>query len=264
MGRLGARSGRPWAVLLLLLVVGGLGALLQSAWMEMEIYSLLRPQMAVRWLGLALLAETAVALPWAAVRGTLLWRQLVRDGHLEEYRRSRLSASSIALGAGMAALSPVVLLLALSLGVGLIGGVLTRDLPLRAVVTAHLLLGAQCLAFGALGMWLSGKLRYPAAAIPVALAVLAAFVGAVWTLNPFLRSMTDPSPWIYAALLPNPVTAVGNALDTDVLRFSWIYERVRAHEYFFVYPPAWQTGGFYLGLAALLTGLVARGILQSE
>jgi hypothetical protein len=257
-GRLAARSGRPWAILLLLLAAGTLGALLQRYWMEMEIYSFLRPQMAVRWLGLVIMALTLVALPWAAVRGALLWRRLEKEGHLEEYRRSRLSPASIAVGALAAALSPVCALLALSLAAALAVGLIAPELSLAEAVWAHALLAAQSVAFGALGLWLAGKLRYPAAAIPAAVAVLAAALGAIWALDPFLRSFADPSPWIYAALLPNPMTAVGNALETDVLRFSWIYQRIHAHEYFFVYPPAWQTGGLYLLAAAVLLGLVAR------
>jgi len=93
---------------------------------------------------------------------------------------------------------------------------------------------------------------------------LAAAIAAIWMLNPFYRAMSDPSAWIYGALLPNPVTAVGNVLETDVLRFSWIYQQIRAHEYFFVYPPVWHTGGLYLAAAALLFGGVARTIARRE
>jgi hypothetical protein len=45
-----------------------------------------------------------------------------------------------------------------------------------------------------------------------------------------------------------------------VLRYSWLYERLHAHEYFFVYPPAWQTGLLYGVLAATLLALVSRRI----
>jgi hypothetical protein len=262
-GRLASRGAWLWAVLLLLLGAGTLGALLQTYWMEQPIYYSPLARTA-RWLGLVLMAETVVALPWAAVRGALLWRRLRREGHLDEYRRSRMSPLQIALGAVSAALYPVLALLALSLALSPVLGLVTGDLPLWGVVKAHLLLGAQSLAFAALGLWLAGKTKHPALAIPLALAVLAAVVGAIWVIDPFYRSMADPVPWIYGALLPNPVTAVGNVLETDVLRFSWVYQHIHAHEYFFTYPPAWQTGGLYLLMAALLLGAVALRVSKEE
>jgi hypothetical protein len=263
-GRLASGRGWPWAVLLLLVGASALGALLQRYWLELPVYSFVRPQMAVRWLGLTLLAETAVALPWAAVRGAALWRRLVRDGHLDEYRRSRLSPASIALGAISAALHPVLVMLVLSLAVSLGLSLLSAELEPGPILAAHLLLIAQSAAFAALGLWLAGMVRYPAIAVPIAVGILAAAVGAIWALEPFYRTLGDPAGWIFWALLPNPVTAVGNALGTDVLRFSWIYQQVHAHEYFFVYPAAWQTGSLYLALSAALFGLVARRVRNEE
>ena len=261
--RLIARSGRPWAVALLLLGAAGMGAVLQVYWMERESYSF-SPHLAVRWLGLTLVAETVVALPWAAVRGALLWRLLARDGHLEEYRRSRMSPGRIVLGALAAVLAPVLALLGLSIAMTLALRGWTGDLSVPGVLAAHGLLAAQCAAFGALGLWLSGRLRHPAAAVPVALLVLAGALAAIWALEPFYRSLQEPERWIYWALLPNPVTAVGNALNTDVLRFSWLYQRLHAHEYFFVYPPAWQTGGIYLAAAGLALVLLGRRVAADE
>jgi len=259
-GRLVTRRGWPWGVAGLLLAAAALAMALQHYWMELPIYNTMQLRFGGRWLALTLLGETAVALPWAAVRGALLWRRLERDGHLAEYRRSRLSAAAIAGGALGAALYPVGALLALSLAVAL----WRADLPPAQVATAHLLLATQAAAFGALGLWLAGRVRYPALAIPLALATLALATGAIGLLEPFYRSLGDPSPWIYAALLPNPVTAVGNALETDVLRFSWLYEHLHAHEYFFLYPPAWQTGGAYLLATALLGARVVRRIARAE
>ncbi|MGV3720816.1 MAG: hypothetical protein ACO1SX_07890 [Actinomycetota bacterium] len=263
-GRMSVRKGWQWGVLGILAAAGTVGALLQSYWMEMELYSFLRPQMATRWLGLTLIAETAVALPWAAARGALLWRQIVREGHLDEYRRSRMSAPAIAAGAIQAALHPVLVLLVVSLFVCVLANLFGAGMDPRGMLTAHGLLLVQAIAFSALGVWLAGRVRYPALAIPLAIAVLGAAVGAIWAIDPYYRGMGDPSPWIYAALLPNPVTAVGNALNTDVLRFSWIYERIHAHEYFFVYPPAWQTAGVYALPAVLLWGGVTRNIARAE
>jgi hypothetical protein len=106
--------------------------------------------------------------------------------------------------------------------------------------------------------------RYPAVAIPLALVVLGGAVAAIWTLNPLYRRLDDPGRWIYLALLPNPVTAVGSTLETDVLRFSWVYQHVSAHEYFFMYPPAWQTAGFYLLLFGLLFWRLTQRVTAVE
>src|SRR5262249_27482618 len=198
--------------------------------------------------------------PWAAARGTLLCRCLRREGHLDEYRRSRLSPAAITAGMAAAVLNPVWMLLVFSLGLALLVGGLSGGLSPWEAVQAHGLLAAQALAFSALGLWLAGWLYYPGAAIPAALALLAAAIGGIWLLNPFYRAMGDPSAWIYAALLPNPVTAVGNVLETDVLRFAWIYDHVLAHDYFFLYPPAWQTAGVYLGAGTLALAALARRI----
>ncbi len=251
-------------VLLLLGAALALGILFRGLWLEMEVYTALRPAEATRTLGLALLGLSLVALPWAALRSAAVWRQFQRDGHLEEYRRSRLSPASIVLGMAAAALAPLAALLGLSLALSAGISLLGAGLSLAGVAWAHALLAAQAAAFGALGLWLSARLRHPGLAVPAALGVLAGAVGAIAALDPFLRGLEDPAPWIYAALLPNPVTAVGNALETDVLRFSWLYARLHAHEYFFVYPPAWQTAGLYVGAAAVFLALTGRRVAGLE
>jgi hypothetical protein len=171
-----------------------------------------------------------------------------------------MSARAILAGVVSAALRPVLWLLGVSLAGSLAAAWTTRELPTAGVLAAHAMLLAQALFFAVLGLWLAGRVRHPALAIPLAAAVLAAVTVAIWMLNPFYRALADPGPWIYAALLPNPVTAAGAALDTDVLRFSWIYQHVHAHEYLFVYPPAWQTAGLYSTAAGILAMLLVRRI----
>lgn len=263
-GRLALRRGWPLAVLGVLLAAGAAGAMIERHWMELEEYSFLQPSSATRTLATTLLGETLLVLPWASIRGALLWRRLRLDGHLDEYRRSRLSPGSITVGALLAALSPILVLLAVSALVSLGAAWFTRGLLLSEVLTAHLLLLAQAFAYAALGMGLASWIKHSALAIPLAVGLLGVAVGAVWAIDPFYRRMEDPPTWIYRALLPNPVTAIGNALNTDVLRFSWVYQRIHAHEYFFLYPPAWQTGGLYAAAGVLLTGLVAWRLRRAE
>lgn len=263
-GRLVTRRGWPVAVGVLLVGTAVLGAVLGRFWVELPDYALLRPQMWSGWLGLTLLAETLIALPWAAVRGALLWRRLRQSGHIAEYRRSRLSAAQIVWGSVAAAMFPPLALLGVSLVLSLLAAWRTGGLPLSEVLIVHLLFLGEVLAFAALGLWLASKVRFPGLAIPLSLAVLALASAAIGLINPFLRGMADPTPLIYWTLLPNPVTAAGNVLETDVLRFAWIYEHVQAHDYLYVYPPAWQTGGLYLGAFGGLFALLARGISRDE
>lgn len=246
----GRLDRRWWAV-------GALGALFATAlaglaieryWMAMPEYSPLTPPRPARTLAIALLGETLVLLPWAALRVAALWRRLRLGGQIEEYRRSRLSPAAIAGGALLAGLSPVLAACALSLAVYSLVALCT-ELRLAEVLAAHGLLVAQVAGYGALGLWLAARLRHPGLALPLALAGLAIAVGALWVVDAVVPRLPDPYPWIYAALLPNPVTAVGNALNTDVLRFAWLYERLRIPEYFYVYPPVWQTAGLYLSVA---------------
>jgi hypothetical protein len=256
-------AGGAWTVGLAFLASVGLAALLLRYWMELEVYTLRYSGGAIRWAGVFAIAETLLALPWAAVRGAVLWRKLANEGLVEEYRRSRMSAVSIAVGALSAALRPVLFLLAFSLVVQLVAAGRGPGITPRDLLWVHALLGAQAAAFAALGLWLAARARWPGAAIPIAVLLQAAATAAVWALNPFYRTLPSPEGWIYAALLPNPVTAAGSALGADVLRFSWVYEHVRAADYFYVYPPAWQTTVLYLAAAGLLTGMLARRIGQT-
>lgn len=262
--RLGTHRGWQAIVLVLLGCGVAVGALIERHWMEMEEYSLLQPSAISRTLATTLLGLTVIVLPWAAVRGTLLWRRIRTEGLLDEYRRTHLSPAAITTGVLWAALFPVAVLIGLSLLITAAVAWFTRGLLISEVVTAHALLAAQAVAFGALGLWLGSWIRLPGLAIVISLGVLALVTLAIWLIDPYYRSMKDPTPWIYGALLPNPVTATGNALNTDVLRFSWIYERIHAHEYFFLYPPAWQTGGLYLTAALVFALLVSLRTRRPE
>jgi hypothetical protein len=262
--RLGARGARSFVILLVLVAVAGLGAFLQKNWLVLADYNLLRPAFAVGWLGFSLLAETVIVLPWAAVRGTLLWRRLHDDGHLDDYRRSRLSPMAIVSGAAWGAGRPVLLMLAVSLLVALVVAFKTGEpTPLQAL-TAHGVLAAEAAAFVVLGLWLGDRLRLSALAIPIALAFLALALCAIWAIDPLYEKVPKPENWIWWALLPNPLTAVGTALNTDVLRFGWLYARLHAHEYFFQYPLVWHTALFYLILTMGTFGLLSRRVYRAE
>jgi hypothetical protein len=262
--RLGSRGARFVVILGMLAAVAALGAYLQKNWLVLSEYDLLRPAFAVGWLGFSLLAETVIVLPWAAVRGALLWRKLRDDGHVDDYRRSRLSAEAIVSGAAWGAGRPVLLMLGVSLLLS-VGVALTTGQPTPIqVLAAHGVLAAEAAAFLALGLYLGDRLRLTAFAIPISLVILGAALGAIWALEPFYRKLPSPENWIWWALLPNPLTAVGTALDTDVLRFGWLYARLHAHEYFFQYPLVWQTALFYLILTVWVSGALVRRVRMGK
>lgn len=262
--RLGAKGARFVVVVAVLAAVAALGAFLQKNWLVLSDYNLLRPAFAVGWLGFSLLAETVIVLPWAAVRGALLWRRLRDDGHLDDYRRSRLAPWAIVSGAAWGAGRPLLLMLAASLILALAVAFKTGEPTPLQIVTAHGVLVAEAAAFLALGLYLGDRLRLSALAIPIALGVLALALGAIWAIDPFYQKVPSPETWIWWALLPNPLTAVGTALNTDVLRFGWLYARLHAHEYFFQYPLVWHTALFYLILTMGMFGLLSRRVYHAE
>ena len=262
--RLGARGARFVVILAVLAAVAALGAFLQKNWLVLGDDNLLRPAFAVGWPGFSLLAETVIVLPWAAVRGALLWRRLRDDGHLDDYRRSRLSPPAIVSGVAWGAGRPVLVMLAASLVVALAVALRTGEPTPLQVLTAHGVIAAEAAAFLALGLYLGDRLKLSALAIPISLAVLALALGAIWAIDPLYQRLPSPENWIWWALLPNPLTAVGTALNADVLRFGWLYARLHAHEYFFQYPLVWHTALFYLILTMGTFGLLCRRVYRAE
>jgi hypothetical protein len=257
----------------LLLVAAGTGVL-QHYWLQYSVYAG-GPRLYARWFYLFLLAEVFIVVPWSAIRSAALWRQLEVDGQLEEYRRTRLSPLAIVVGGLLGGLKPVVLFLLLSAGLGVGLALLAPAGPggegaapsLLQTLGAHGLLLVLAGAFAAMGQLLAGWTRTTVLAVPLCLALLAGATGAIWFLNPYYREMSDPDRWIGAFLLPNPAVAVATAVGMDLLRYQWIYDHVRAQDYFsmgFAYPSPWCTAAVYalLGMAAAL--LSARRLDRRE
>jgi len=240
----------------LLLVAIGTG-LLQQYWMQYGIYED-RPRLYVRWFYLFVLAEVFIILPWAALRGATVWRKMDCDGHLDEYRRTRLPTLSIAAGALFGSLKPIAGFLGVSALVGLaaflLGGKAEGDAPTAMeTLGAHALLLTLAACFAALGQLLAGWIRVPSLALPFCLVVLGVVVGAILCLNPYYGRLADPDHWICGFLVPNPAAAVGTLLKIDVLRFGLVYDHVRAIDYCslgFRYPPPLFTGVLYMAVGA--------------
>ena len=72
-------------------------------------------------------------------------------------------------------------------------------------------------------------------------------------LNPLLQRMDKPVRLIESALLLNPLSAVSNTLNLDILRTEWIYTRTVAPEFPFLYPSVVASFSVFvlIGLGAL-------------
>jgi hypothetical protein len=263
-----------WIVAGILLLALTATGLLQQYWLQYSVYAG-RPRIYVRWFYLFVLAEVLVVLPWSALRGAVIWRQLETDGHLDEYRRSRLSPLAIVAGALYGALRPGLWFLGLSAALGLAAAILNgggaggaAETPTALeTIAAHGLLLVLAFAFAALGQLLVNFTRSPALAMPFCMGLLAIAAGGIWCLNPYYRTMTDPDLWIWRVLLPNPVVAEGTLLRIDLLRSSWVYDRIRAVDYFsigFMYPPPVLTAALYAGLGAFAVSLTAWRLARRE
>lgn len=271
----------PWIILAFLAGVTVLAGVMQQYWMQYPIYSGGEVRVYRHWLFLFLLAQTPVLLSWAMVRGALVWRRLIQDGHLEEYRRSRMSAASVVLGAWIGSLRPLLLALAASLALSSVVVAAFQKyqspedwdympglsgLAVGAVAYGHLLLLAVTAAFAALGLALSGHLRSPAMAVPIGLATFAVACTLVWPLNFVLRGMSSAAATklTYASLVPNPITAVGEVIGVDLMRYPLVYPLISAHEWvdFTFRYPSGATVVFYGVLAAAALSLLGRRVAR--
>lgn len=254
-----------WTLGALALIAVATG-LFQQYWVQYPIYSG-SPRLYARWYFLFLFAEMLVVLPWGALRGAEVWVRLRSDGHLDEYRRTRLKPSAIVLGALWGGLRPIFWFLGTSLVAGLlvllVSFVVRREnlefIPgAREMLAAHALIAVIVTGYSALGQWIAHRKGGPAAATVVTLLILLGSVFTVCGLNPFVQHLTDPDTWLYALLLPNPAAALGTTLGMDLLRFAWVYDHVRALDYVsrgFEYPSPLHTAGVYAIAATLLVTL---------
>ncbi|MBI3909740.1 MAG: hypothetical protein HY320_02265 [Armatimonadetes bacterium] len=230
------RGTRGWrlagAVAALVAVLVLATGLLQQYWYQYDIYVGRRPHLYYRWFLLLAAAEALLLPPWSGIRAAALWQRLRDQGHLDEYRRTRLSSLAIVLGTVGASLKPQALCLALSTALGAVAALgYDGSVTVAQVVAAHAVVLVICAAFAAAGQALASRLRLAAAAAGGCVALMLLATGGVALLTPFYRTLGAPAGWIYAALLPNPVAAVAAALNWDVLRTPWLYEMLQAADY---------------------------------
>jgi len=177
---------------------------------------------------------------------------------------THLTPADVVIGRLAAALWPLItaVLASAALWLGVQVGwrpVAGADRAYAKIAESHLVLLSSVYMFGALAQMAalhrrSGSLPVRGAAAACGLVALC--VAAVFLANPLIRRSADPKRLIEASLLVNPCAACTTALDLDILRTNWLYDRSEAPAYDFVYPPPQATAALYLVAG---TGLLAIG-----
>ena len=238
----------------------GIAAGLQSLFFgQISVYSSNAVRFLLRWLTTEMIAA-ALLLPCA---GAILGAGAVPiSGEREAIQAmllTRLSAWEIVTGRLLAALWAPFCVLGVSLAVWVAMQLPVQFSPGSAggigpILTAHAVLLAVLLMSGATGFLFAvrsrpGRAWERGAALSLCLSTGCVF--GLFALNRPIRHLDNPTTLIEAVLLINPVTGVSAALNKDILRVPWIYNRTEAPEYPFVYPAPSATAGT-LALIALI------------
>lgn len=199
-----------------------------------------------------------IFLPIAAVFGALAAPNSAQSHEVQGQFLTRLTAFDICAGRLLAALWVPIFSLTISCALWLSAQGVWRFVHVtdNGIVPVLLMFLTQFLAListGALSM-LSALTRKPASNWG-----RGSLIGVGWSMfslsgillfNDVLRRMDDPVRFINALLLINPATTAASALNHDILRRGWIYERTIAPQYLFNYPVIWQSV-FFFGVLAL-------------
>jgi len=262
--RRGQRFGRELLgilLLLALLLVIAIG--LQSLFFgRISVYSNNEVRFLLRWLTTETIAA-ALLLPCAgAILGAGAVPVSAEREAIQALLLTHLTAWDIVVGRLLAALRIPLCVLGVSLLVwlaaqagyhftsGSVGGA-------RAILEAHLVLLATLLMSGATGFLCAlrsrpGRSWERGAILSLSLSLICLF--GLFTLNRPIRRMDNPTILIEAALIINPISGISAALDKDILRVPWIYNRTEATGYAYYYPVPLATTALLL-----LTSILALG-----
>jgi len=239
---------------LLLGVLLGTAAWLQSVWPQRNAADDARAVLLIRWLTTALLSAAPVMLAAAAVLGAGSAPAASETGEIQDALLTRLRPFEIVLGRLLAALRPILLALALSCAFWLLAFLApwkAGDIGFGAILLAHLALLCSVLMIGSVAALFAGN-RRPGRnwgrGAGVALAWAALCLSAILLVDPQVRRMDDPIGLIEGTLLFNPISAVTTPLKLDLLRTQWLYGHTAAPEFEFAYPPPIASAAVFLGI----------------
>lgn len=262
----GRRAWRDlaWTGILLgvLLIVSGV---LQKTWAQDAIYGGSPPDLLNRWLTIGAAGASLLLLPCAAVLGA--WAVPPREEFeaTQAALLTRLTAFDLCAGRLFAGLWPlfstllasVAFWLAAQLGWRFQSGAGNGYGP---ILVAHLVLFGAVFMAGAVGFLFAGRRR------PGRVWGRGAFVSLVWctlcvtglfAADRWLDRLKDPTGWIDAFLLANPISAVTTALGMDVLRTNWLYDRTVATQSLYAYPSPFASTAVFAALGSISLALAA-------
>jgi len=219
---------------------------LQSLITPLQEYSADSPRFLLRWLSMTAIAGPMLYLPCAAMLGAMAVPPVSRFEETQSMLLTRLTPFDLCAGRLIAWLWPVISGLLASCALWLAVQLIWRPLlpgsaaGYGAILMMHLVLISSAAAIGSIGFLLGmrhrpGRVWARGAGVALMAAILA--VGGLFLVNPLVRRMDNPTALIDSMLLVNPATAATTALQMDVLRLPWLYERTDAPEYPFAYPP---------------------------
>jgi hypothetical protein len=246
--------GRIWRhdLLWAALMIAGLLALawpLQRIWLEGGARGGFAEAELRRWQIAAGLATALLFPALAAFLGAGAMPTAVEAEATRAMLLTRLRPFAIAAGRLLAALWPILVALAFSTAFRMAAQAVWH-LPggIAAILELHIVALSAVYMIGAVGA-LCAVRRGPGRAwgrgVSVGLLLLAFCTLAVLLADPQIRRMDDPTRLIEGALLINPAAGAATAVQLDLLRTRWIYDRSAAPEYEFAYPSPLATTGLF-------------------
>jgi len=231
------------------------GAFLQAKWAPANFYNGGAPGFLLRWLTLGSLGAVFVMLPLAAVLGALASPSTEEMEAVQSALLTRLSAFDIGVGRSLASLSPLWWVLLISVSFWTVAQALLHFVPgawhgFAPILCVHCVLVAAIWMIGSIAYLCALRLPHSAKrtgtggrsgrswgrGTGIALVWTVFCLTLLFLVNPQIRAAKNPQRLIEGTLLLNPAAAVATALDFDILRTEWLYERTEAPEYLFVYP----------------------------
>lgn len=247
-----------WAGVLLAALLAS-SALLQTYWAQESVYVGAPPEFLLRWLSMGAVGAVLIFLPCAAILGSQAVPGTEEFESTQSALLSRLTASDICAGRLLATLWPLTSATLASCAFWLTAQLGWRFAPgagkgYGAIFSVHFVLWCAIFMVGSVGFLFAQK-RRPGRVWGLGASIAnlwAAFcLTALFLANPFIRGSDDPRRLIETTLLINPVSAVSSALQSDILRTPYIYERTAAPEYLFTYPDPIRSSCLFLAVGII-------------
>lgn len=248
-----------WAGVLLLALLTS-SAVLQTYWAQESVYAGAPPEFLLRWLTMGVVGAVFVFLPCAAILGSQAVPGTEEFEVTQSALLSRLTAFDVCVGRLLANLWPLISATLASCAFWLTTQLIWHFAPgagkgYGAIFVVHFVLLSAVFMVSSIG-YLFAQRRRPGrvwgAGASAGILCASFCLTALFLANPQIRRMNEPQRLIETTLLINPVSAVATALNSDILRTPYLYDRTVAPEYLFAYPDPIKSSCFFL-----LVGIIA-------